>query len=392
MPPRTKCECTKTLWKGRSGWRLSNGVLELVVLTGGGHLASLRRLNPESPNLLWEAPWKTIDPSKFQPSKHSALYTAPPAGPFLSGFTGHVVVLGYFGGPSETEAAAGLPIHGEAASLTWRTVSHRVSRDLVTLAMEVREPAMELHLVREISLRAGESVVHISEQLTNKRKADSFFQWVQHATFGEPLLSSDSSQTTIPAVRGCTWPLGYENKALLMDDKAFRWPDAPLRNGGTADLSRAFISDGTGFVATALIDPSRSHGFIAVSNARMRIAAGYRFPRSTFPWVTIWEENRAREYSPWNHLTRARGLEFGTSPFPLGLADAGQHGPMFDTPTVACIGAKQTKSVEYQLFAAALPERWHTVSDVRLAGTRLELIGSGSREALHMGQVLDASH
>ncbi len=385
MKTISKCECKKIEWKGRSGWRLSNGAIEVIVLNGGGHFASLRRLRPESPNLLWEAPWKTIDPATFKSAVHGKLYTLAPAGQFLSGFTGHALVLGYFGMPSEAEAAAGLPLHGEAASETWRTVSHSTSRGAAKLVMEVRERAMGLHLVREIELRAGESVAHICERVSNERHADTFFQWVEHATFGEPLLAQDASTVTIPAVRACTWPLGYEGKALLADNKGFHWPDAPLRSGGAADLSRGFIRDGTGFVVAAQIDPARTHGFVAVANARLRLTAGYCFPRNKFPWVAIWEENQARDYSPWNQVTKARGLEFGTSPFPLGLADAVHHGPMFDTPTVAHIGARQTVEVEYKMFAAEMPERWRAVSDVRLVNESLEVVGAGGRETLRLG-------
>ena len=383
-----KSECTKFEWKGRPAWRLSNGTLELVVLTGGGHLASLRRLSPESPNLLWEAPWKTIDPQSFRPAEHNHLYTTPPVGPFLSGFTGHALVLGYFGMPSEAEGKAGLPLHGEAASSTWKMLSHVAAHGTVTLVMEVREPAMGLRLRREIVMRPGDSVIQISERVVNERDADVFFQWVQHATFGEPLLSHDDSQITIPAVRGQTWGLGYEGKALLADNKMFRWPDAPLKSGGTADLTRVFIREGTGFVVAAQVDPARTYGFVAAANARLRLAAGYCFPRAAYPWVAVWEENAARDYSPWNQVTRCRGLEFGTSPMPLGLAYDVNNGPLFETPTLARIGAKSTMEVSYQMFAAAMPERWRGVANVEFTKAGIEVIGLGGRESLRLGGAL----
>lgn len=390
MPPHAKCECTRTVWKGRAGWRLSNGIVELVTLTGGGHIASLRRVPTNSPNLLWEAPWKTIDPSRFRAAKHSQIYSGPPAGPFLSGFTGHALVLGYFGGPSVAETAAGLPIHGEAASRSWRAISHHATRDSATLTLEVREPAMQLRFVRELTVRAGESLVHLRERVSNERKSDTVFQWVQHATFGGPLLSPASSRITIPAVRGCTWPLGYEGKSLLIDNKSFQWPTAPMKSGGTTDISRAFVSEGTGFVAAGLIDTARTHGFIAVTNPSMAVCAGYWFPRAVFPWVTIWEENRARDYAPWNGCTRARGLEFGTTPFPLGLADAVKHGPMFDTPTVMILGAQESKTVEYVAFASELKDRWQ-VEEIALNGTELELVGRESRQRFTLGEITRGS-
>lgn len=389
MKANVQCECTKTKWKGRSGWRLTNGVLELIVLIGGGHLASLRRTNPESPNVIWEAPWTTIEPTAFSNAKHSKLYGAAPVGMFLSGYTGHSDVLGYFGMPSDAESSCGLPLHGEIGCSTWRPVSHTQPRQSATLAMEAHSPAMGLRLVRELTMNAGESCVQIRETITNMRECDTYYQWVQHATFGEPLLTRDDGIVTIPAVRACTWSLGYEGKPLLPDNKEFRWPVAPLRSGGIADLSRGFIREGTGFIVASLIEPSRAHGFVAIANQRLRLAAGYSFPRSVYPWVTLWEENAAREYAPWNQITRARGLEFGTSPFPLGLAQAINSGPMFDTPTVARIGAKQSVSVKYQLFATAIPPEWRSVSDVRITAAGLEMLGSGGREPLLLGKVAE---
>lgn len=297
-------------------------------------------------------------------------------------------MLGYFGMPSDEETKAGLPLHGEAASLTWRTVSHEVSRGTITLVMEVREPAMALRLRREIVMRPGDSVIQISERVTNEREADTFFQWVQHATFGEPLLSHDDSQIAVSAIRGKTWGLGYEGKALLADNTVFRWPDAPLRSGGTADLTRVFIREGTGFVVAAQVDPARTHGFVTASNSRLRVTAGYCFPRERFPWVAMWEENAARDYSPWNQVTRCRGLEFGTSPLPLGLVHDVSSGQLFETPTLARVGAKSALDVTYQLFAASMPERWRGVADVQLTTSGIEVIGLGGRESVRLGGVL----
>jgi hypothetical protein len=386
MKAAAKCRCEKIVWKGRSGWLLTNGALELIVLSNGGHIASLRRLNPDSPNVLFEAPWNTIEPNKFRESTHAKLYSASPSGPFLSGFTGHATVVGYFGAPSSAEAKLGLPIHGEAASLPWRTISHEATRNASILVQEVREPAMGLRFRRELKMHAGEFVVRVSETLRNERKADTYFQWVEHATFGEPLLSHDDSTVTLPAIKAKTWPLGYEDKPVLADDKLFRWPEAPLRHGGTVDLSRGFIRDHTGFVAAALLDSHRTNGFVAVTNSRLRLAAGYSFPREAFPWVAIWEENRARDYAPWNGITRARGLEFGNAPLPLGLADAVENGNLFDTPTVGCIGAQAAMTLDYQIFAVATPPSWRAVADVRETENGLELVGAGGSERIRLGE------
>jgi hypothetical protein len=39
--------CEAVQWKGREATRLANGVVEIICLTGGGHMASLRLLNED---------------------------------------------------------------------------------------------------------------------------------------------------------------------------------------------------------------------------------------------------------------------------------------------------------------------------------------------------------
>jgi len=116
---------TKTKWRDRPAFCLNNGVVQLTTLTGGGHIADFRLLDPtvRSVNTLWEAPWPTMDPDNFRSSdlrKNVRKYGPTPVGKFLAAFTGHAVCVDYFGGPSEAEAAQGLALHGEAANSRWK--------------------------------------------------------------------------------------------------------------------------------------------------------------------------------------------------------------------------------------------------------------------------------
>src|SRR5260370_27884384 len=114
--PGTRCQLTT--WRGRSATLLSNDQLDLVVLHGGGHLAHLSlRGSPPSTNVFWEAPWRTADPGTAHHDDLSRAYGEPAAGRYLAGYTGHALCLDTFGMPSPASAAAGLPLHGEAASM-----------------------------------------------------------------------------------------------------------------------------------------------------------------------------------------------------------------------------------------------------------------------------------
>jgi len=383
---------TKTKWRGRPAFCLDNGVVQLTGLTGGGHLADFRLLDPtgSSVNALWEAPWPTMDPDRFQSRdlrRNVRKYGAAPVGKFLAAFTGHAVCVDYFGGPSEAEAAQGLALHGEATNLRWKMLESHQSNVEARLSLAVRMPAAGLRLRRELRLRAGESVLYIEETLTNERAQDHFFHWTQHVTLGLPLLHPEESAIALPGTRSMTWPHGYEGASLVPDNQEFTWPHAPAIEGGKVNLGRPFARDGTGFVAAVLLDPQREIGFVTALNWRLGLLLGYCFRRSDFPWVAIWEENVARKGSPWDGKTRARGLEFGSTPMPVGKEETFARGSLFDTPTFRRIPARAELRAPYVAFLAKVSSGWRSIGDLQLGresivvteerGERLELRATG---------------
>jgi hypothetical protein len=376
MPHR---EADVVQWKNRRAYRLSNGRVELTVLPGGGHIADFRLCG--SPiNVLWEAPWQTIDPQTFSRHEHAALYGEASVGRFLSGYTGHALALGYFGMPSAAEAAQGLALHGEAASSEWRIAPVEGDDYYVSLALEVELPVYRLHFRREIGLRSEALAVSVTEVVTNRSDHEVEFQWVEHATFGEPLFTKGEASLFLSGTRGLTWPLGYEGHELLLDAAEFPWPYAPSTDGGQIDLSQAFVRDGTGFVAAVLTHPDRENAFVAVHNRRHGLVAGHSFDSARFPWIAVWEENRARGYAPWNGRTRARGVEFGTSPMPLGLDQARAIRTLFDTPVLTSIAGEASIKTHYQLFLSHVPPEWTQIKDVGHSGHGLVIRGDGNEE------------
>jgi hypothetical protein len=384
MKKEKPIECRPTRWRGRLGYAIANEHLSLCWLLGGGHLASIscRGGHARGVNLLWESNWRAIDPQKYSERKHSKQYGAPPAGQFLSGFTGHALCLGYFGSPSEEETQLGLPLHGEAASRPWTVAGKRTSRVAARLKLRVSAPIAGLTLERNIVLRAGESVACVDETLTNRRNHDTYFQWVQHPTFGPPFLAAGESVCLVPGTCSKTWPLGYEDKCALKDDSEFQWPNAPAENGGVLDISQPFSHGDRGFVAATLLKPDSEFSYIAVLNWRLKLIAGYLFRRADFPWVAIWEENRARAGAPWGGKTQARGMEFGTSPMPVGLQNAIQAGPVFGVPTVRCLPARSHKSVSYCIFVAQVPAAWHAISGISACDGAIVIAGPNSEQPI----------
>ncbi len=374
----------KTNWQDREAYLLDNHLIRLITLTGGGHVAEFRFADSSGfPTMspLWVPPWKTIEPYRYRSKDHAGVYGTITEGKLLSGIVGHNICLDYFGSPSEEEAAQGLSQHGEAPSARWRKTRLSLTRQGAALTLSVRLPVSGLRFSREICLRAGESVAYFKETVTNERQADHFFHWTQHVTLGPPFLSNQDSRIFIPATRAKTFPHGYdEGKALLASNQEFRWPAAPTPEGRKVDLTRVLLKPGLGFVASALLDPRREIGFVAATNIRERLLIGYCFSRRDFPWVAVWEENRAIAAPPWKGKCQARGLEFGASPVPVSRREAFGLGPIFNVPTLACLPARGQKTIRYLAFLTQLPQNFGELRDIQLSANEIQLVGSRSKD------------
>jgi hypothetical protein len=374
--------CKPASWQGRKGYVVANNVIRLTTLTGGGHIADLHLEDSadSSASPLWVAPWRTIDPHQYREKGHAQEYGTITEGKLLSGLVGHNICLDYFGSPSVEEAKQGLSLHGEAPSSKWQKTGISLSQRRVALSLSVKLPVSGLRFSREIELRKDEPVVYFNEVVRNERNADHFFHWTQHITLGLPFLSPDDAEVAIPGTKGLTYPHGYdEGKALLASNQKFRWPNAPLAKSGTVDLRRPFLRKGLGFVVALLLDKKKELGFVAAVNRKLRLVIAYCFKRSDFPWVAIWEENMGIAAAPWKQRTRARGLEFSTTPLPLLRREAFLAGRLFDEPTMACVPALGKKTVQYVALLTRVPNGFDRIRDIELREKQFLIHGAGKQ-------------
>ncbi len=381
--------CRRTYWKRRESYTLSNGLIRLVTLTGGGHIAELQfedATGLPTCNPMWAPPWSGIEPYRYRAEIHAAKYGPLPGGKLLSGIAGHSICLDYFGAPSPEEIKLGLALHGEAPSSRWQKTVVRVSSREAALTLAAKLPAAGLRFRRELRVRRGESVVYFEETVTNERAVDHFFHWTQHVTLGPPFLSRRDSLISLPGTKALTFPHGYdEGNAFLASKREFYWPKAPQIGGGAVDLTRPFSHPGRGFIAGVLLDTARELGFVAALNLRERMLIAYCFPRRDFPWVAVWEENCAITAAPWNRRTQARGLEFGTTPLPLARRENFlTGGPLFGVPTLAHVPARGTRVVRYATLLACVPASFTRITNIELRGHVFRIIGAKSGESLEV--------
>ena len=127
----------------------------------------------------------------------------------------------------------------------------------------------------------------------------------------------------------------------------FDWPFAPAAAGGPIDLRRFTDAPASTAYTAHLMNPARPTAFFVAFSPTARLALGYVWKRSDFPWLGIWEENLSRMHTPWDGRALTRGMEFGVSPFPESRRRMVERARMFDTPTFRWLPARASIDVGY---------------------------------------------
>ena len=90
-------------FRGRQAVALSNDHIELIVLTGGGHIAAVRSAGG-GVNALWEPHWATVDPN-LRSFIDADVFGDSLEGQLLSSIAGHNLCIDVFG-----EQSPGSPV------------------------------------------------------------------------------------------------------------------------------------------------------------------------------------------------------------------------------------------------------------------------------------------
>jgi hypothetical protein len=330
--------------RGRRAVSLENRHLRVTVLVEGGHIAEVLD-KQANVNPLWTPPWPSIEPSHYDHARHDQ-YGRGVDAPLLAGIMGHNLCLDIFGGPSAEEAAAGLPVHGEASK-----VRYDIQGGSGEIVMQANLPLANLQVERLVELH--DRAVRIRESVSNLGGTDRPIGWTQHVTLGPPFLERGVTQFRASAARSRVFERAFGTDDYLEPGAEFDWPHAPRADGGTADL-RVYTGAAVSSAYTAhLMDAAREHAWFVAFAPGTRLAFGYIWRRADFPWLGIWEENASRTAPPWNGETITRGMEFGASPFPETRREMIDRGRLFDTPAFRWIPAASRVSVEYWCVSAA---------------------------------------
>jgi hypothetical protein len=332
------------LYRGRRAAKIENDALRVTVLREGGHIAEVLD-KATGVNPLWTPPWPSIEPSTYDYARH-AEYGGGVDASLLAGIMGHNLCLDIFGGPSDAEAAAGLPVHGEAS-----LVRYEIEVSGLTLVARAQLPLANLRVERRLHL--SDSVVRVEESVENPSGVDRPVGWTEHVTLGPPFLRKGVTEFRTSASASKVFETPFGSADYLEPGAEFTWPDAPRPGGGTADLRRSSAAPASSAYTAHVCDPRRETAFFVAFSPEARCAFGYVWRRADFPWLGIWEENASRQQPPWNGATLTRGMEFGVSPFPETRREMIERGRLFGVPTFRWIPAATRVTVEYAIVMRA---------------------------------------
>jgi hypothetical protein len=214
--------------------------------------------------------------------------------------------------------------------------------------MRAEFPESRLRFKREILLDGLRAI--FTETVENMSACDRPIAWTQHVTLGPPFLENGMTCFEASAGRSKTAEGDFAGgKGYLAIGQEFDWPNAPLLKGGTIDL-RPFTSLPVSAAFTTHL-MNREDAFFTAEKGGLQF--GYRWRRRDFPWLAIWEENRARTSAPWNGCSITRGMEFGVSPVPETRRAMIERGSLFGAPSFRWIPAGERITVRYEAFFEA---------------------------------------
>jgi hypothetical protein len=360
--------CAGQQFEGRPATLIGNDKLELTVLHKGGAFASL---------LLKD------DAGKMNPMWNPAALARRTGGPSRFGDSlGHFVCVDGFGPTSAEEQKAGLLGHGEAHRQDWEKTSGGRNGKTQWVEWRARLPLLMEVFTRKVEVVDGEQVVYVDSTLESEVAFDRPVNWAEHGTIGYPFLSP--GKTVVDASVGRCQTRPHQNvppNRTLASGVEFRYPVAPLKNGGTRDIrnvpEKPDSMDHTG----CAIDPSRRLGFVTAINLEHGLLLGYLFRREEYPWLQEWMNYPS-------NLALSRGLEFGTQPFDVPRRQTVEMGKMFDVPAFRWLPAKSKIGSRFLLFYTRVPKGFAQVDDVRQEGGALVIEDKKSGQTVRLAASL----
>ncbi|WP_224337796.1 aldose 1-epimerase [Haloprofundus halobius] len=311
---------------------LENAHLRVEVLAGkGADITEIRDKRTDT-NILFEAPHEWRSPAQGPIGGHDDHFR------FLDHYPGGWQdVLPGAGGPSTIHGAP-LALHGEATLVPWDAIIVEDTVDRVCVRLETSLTRYPLQITRELSLKAGQSSLIVTESVRNQSEVAVDYSWLQHIALGEPLISPEAS-LSVPCDTVLVDPDHDIPEARFPAGETFEWPICEF-DGQEVDL-RSFPPKSER-VHDLVVLTDLKEGCYTVENPEINLGVNVVFPEDLFEYLWYWQPFGGFTEAPFFGRNYNIGLEPSTSIPNAGLKEAIENG------TANCLpgGSTETFTIE----------------------------------------------
>jgi hypothetical protein len=386
-------EAKRVSYGGRSSVSLLNEKVRVVIDALGGMTPEFSlRHGKAGVNAHWAPSFRGTSGMPWSESLHAPYWGVK----LLYNIAGDFTCSPSFGPPCKVDGAQ-LPPHGWTANEEWKLGGCGVDREegaaYADFSLESPEASLPLSWKKRDMVLADQSAYYSVLDIENRGDASIPINVARHNTVGSPFLES-GCKISLSARRFRVAPLGTE-----FDDTGRLEPGAefdclaaaPLRSGGTIDISEVPGMVGATDFVTGPVPKLSSLGWSCVVNPRLRLAYLCFFPgpAATGPgeialsFNDLWMQYGGRDFTPWAlheggaDLTFCLGTENAVGAYANGLEYSRANPDILGAPTTVALPPRSARRLLYGVALLELPADLAAegVSEVEAEGRHVRLIG-----------------
>lgn len=294
---------------------IENSIYRLELFPGQGGAITSYMLKAPNLEIIWQNPYGQPPRTRLldQPiSAGSDLFDVMDGSWYVSVPNGFFAG-DYFGAPVGT--------HGELRSVPWVVEDIKSSRTELTVILRGPSVRTPLVYVRELTVLAGGALMEWRETVQNRSAEPMPIAWLQHPTFGGPLL--DGARLLTPARTVHVAQMDNPAAIQLVSGYSGSWPYVPERVGGAMRDCRIVPPANSGLDHSVQLTDFDA-GWGCVWNGQRQLGFSMQWDLEVFPYAWSWAcGGGVKRYPLWGegHIIT---LQPSTSPvgrFPNLLSD-----------------------------------------------------------------------
>jgi Domain of unknown function (DUF4432) len=208
---------------------------------------------------------------------------------------------------------ASLGQHGEVSLISWKYAILKDTQDEVALKVWTRPLRMPLLIEKTLSLKKGEAVLRISEQLQNEGNTHLDIMWGHHIAFGLPFLEEGATIET--NAKSFVAEAAMPAPRRFISEQKFDWPIGFDAQGNRVDAHEIPPVNAGQYSELCCLDGYTQKSHYTINSKKYKVGFNLEWDGDLFRYLWLWEERYATKDFPWWGQCYTVALEPWTSPW-----------------------------------------------------------------------------